>query len=556
MLNFDMDYVKKGISEKFEKAHKEKIYENITIEEMMLKNREGIGLHTLICKPQTTSTISCIVERTCYPALMNIGKIIGEEFSKRGFAYILQMSRGMGKSEGVWEPNINERNDGIDLLKYLEEEAWVENIGLLGNSYSALAAWSMADSLSSKVKSMYLSMYGCDRFTSAYSNGLFRHDVLTGWTMNNSGIEIKADYIESCKFMPHISVDETLWKVKLDWYRQWISHPSKDDDYWTEGFWGMLAQIPSKVDIPVFILEGWFDHHLASAVNTYEKLPDTTKKKSILKIGPWNHLINNSIDSCKSSAVNMEYNEYFEKLNWFEKTLKKMEIPDGIIEYYNIGEDSWKKTKAYPLKNHSGRKYSLSSEKAQNSLILSNRGSGKIIYKYDPLNPVSSIGAESMLTTFGQLGSKIQPEKNYREDVLSFETSPLEMNMDIIGEIGINLRVKSSAEDTSFCVKIMDVTEAGDAYNIRTVIGTLGYRNGKNIYEEYQAENYVDLTLKSWPISWRINKGHKIRIDITSTDFPQYSVHPNRRELWCLVESPTVATQTIDCTYSYIEFPG
>lgn len=124
-----------------------------------------------------------ILQRSPYVHLMDMYLLHGKNLAQRGFIYILQFCRGTGQSEGEWEPNVNERQDGLDTLNWLQNEPWVKNIGYWGNSYLALTGWCMADAVPSKVKGMYLSVYGTDRFTSAYSKGMFRHDVLTSWAM-------------------------------------------------------------------------------------------------------------------------------------------------------------------------------------------------------------------------------------------------------------------------------------------------------------------------------------------------------------------------------------
>ena len=144
----------------------------------------------------------------------------------------------------------------------------------------------MADALPPQVKSMYLGVYGTDRHTSAYQDGLFRQDILTAWAQENAGVPIASNMMDSYRYRPQLHVDEALWGVSLPWYRDWISHTDRSDPYWSQGFWKMLKDIPGKVNIPVFIREGWYDHHLGSALVTYQDLSPQAKAHSILQIGP------------------------------------------------------------------------------------------------------------------------------------------------------------------------------------------------------------------------------------------------------------------------------
>ena len=196
---------------------------------------DGTRLYMMIYKPETCGSFPVLVQRSAYPGQIENYRIYGEDLARRGYGYVLQICRSMGKSEGVWEPNVNERKDGLELLDWLNEQEWVENIGYFGASYLALTGWAIADAVPEKVKGMMLTVYGTDRFNSAYEKRMFRHDVLTGWSMGNAGHPVLADYLESCRFRPHAKVDEELWGGRLSWYQDWIHAVKRSDRYWQQG---------------------------------------------------------------------------------------------------------------------------------------------------------------------------------------------------------------------------------------------------------------------------------------------------------------------------------
>lgn len=123
-------------------------------------------------------------------------------------------------------------------MQALDKLSWIDCMGYKGASYLALTGWAMADAMPSKVRSMYLTVYGTSRHTSAYKDGLFRQDILTAWAMSNAGFPVSADYLTSAAYRPQVQVDEALWGKRLDWYRDWITHTDADDPYWQQGFWG------------------------------------------------------------------------------------------------------------------------------------------------------------------------------------------------------------------------------------------------------------------------------------------------------------------------------
>ena len=174
-------------------------------EERMLPMRDGIRLKTVIWLPQPMEKeeqFPAILVRSCYAQQEPILRIRAEEFVKRGFAFVYQWCRGTGGSEGKWEPNVNERADGLDTVTWLAGQPFVKNIGYWGDSYLALTGWCMADAVPEKVKTMCLGVYGVDRHISAYQDGLFRMDVLTSWARENAGTAVRADNEASYLFRP------------------------------------------------------------------------------------------------------------------------------------------------------------------------------------------------------------------------------------------------------------------------------------------------------------------------------------------------------------------
>jgi len=528
-------------------------------EEIMLNMGDGTSLRTIIYRPDTQEPVPAIITRTCYPELDDIHRVRGEEYSKRGLAFVYQYCRGTGGSEGVWEPNVNERADGKTTIDWICGQDWVKNAGYMGCSYLALTGWVIADILPAKVKTMYLTHYGVFRHTSAYKDGLFRHDVLTSWTMNNAGFKIDADYLKSCRYMPHIGADEKLWGRRLDWYRHWITASDRSDEYWEQGFWKMLRDMPEKVTVPIFMAEGWYDHHLGSAIETYCALSDDVRKKSAFLIGAWNHIFQPKLEG--HSGVNFETSEDIRALDWFFDILVDEKEPQAQVKAYIIGDDSWHLRSSYQIKPLSEKRLHIADKNSLGVYCLTDTAAGRAgfaSYTYDPNNPVISHGAESMLFTEKDQGSLLQPEPNYREDVISCISGVFEKGFTIFGSISVSLTVSSDAKDTAFAVKVMEIMSGGKTVNIRTGITTLGYRNGAEARLSYEPESKVSVRIDMWDIAWKVQPGSKIRIDITSSDFPQYSIHSNYAGCWSFQDKTRIAKQHVyfgSGADSYICFP-
>ena len=516
-------------------------------EEYFIPSSDGVRLETWLYFPlHSEGPVSTIAVRSCYPNQEELLVKKAEAFNRRGFGFAIQWCRGTHRSEGDWVPNVHEREDGLAFMDFLQQDARVLNVGYWGDSYLAMTGWCMADAVPSKVKAMCLNVYGCFRHVSAYQDGLFRQDILTSWAMENAGKMVNADYLESAAFRPQIEVDEKMWGIRLEWYRHSITHTDADDPYWEEGFWGMMKEIPSKIRIPLYIREGWYDHHLGSALCSWNALAEKTKAMSILEIGPWNHYSNVCIEH--QTTKSLRNNSISGPALWFDGILRKGMEPAEEIRLYEVGGDTFEKYQEYPVPVKESRVFYLrAGSDPINHKLTSAEGAeqSSVSYVYDPNDPVISHGAESTLHSIQENGSLLQAEVNARGDVISFVSDSLQESLHVNGQISVHLFVSSDARDTAFTAKLMEVFEDGSAYNVRGTITTLAYRNGASHRGTYRPGEIVRITLNMWDIDWLFQKGSRLRLDISSSDFPQYAVHTNHEGVWSLQKDTIIAHQTL-----------
>lgn len=543
-----IDWVLAAIEKDYAGMANDSPFETADPEIIMLPMPDGAALYTVICKPAGQGPFPTILMRSCYPDQEPILSRHAEEYCRRGFAFVYQLCRGTGLSEGKWEPNVNERRDGKETADWLASQSWAGPIGYWGSSYLALTGWAIADILPEKVKTLYLTHYGTDRYTSAYQCGLFRQDVLTAWAMGNAGFPVAADYRASLLYRPHVQVDEALWGGRLDWYRDWVTSTNRQDSYWNSGFWKELQEIPSRIKVPIYLGEGWYDHHLGSALRSWEALSAESKKNSILRIGAWNHGFRPCVEG--SANENLENSDVKSAFAWFDAILRRGEQPEGRVLTYRINADNWQSVPAYPFEMKSERIFYLDAggfnDQAYTLRDEPANEDATVKYSYDPVNPVPSHGAEAMLATMREVGSLVQPPCGFRKDVVSFVSDPLTEDINILGKIQIVLEVKSSADDTAFTAKLIEVKANGKAYNIRSGITTLAYRlNSDQKRMSYEPDTAVEANISLWDISWRVEAGSRLRLDISSSDFPQYAVHSNFAGVWSHQDRTRIAEQTI-----------
>jgi len=530
--------------------------------------RDGTELYTRAYLPAGPGPWPVVLIRNPYAGMLPMLEVTASVWNEYGYAAIVQDCRGPGRSGGEWTPFVNERMDGLDTIEWIVRQRWMDgNIGTYGHSYLSAVQLAMADRFPQEVKAMVLSGFSTERFRSHYMNGMFRQDVYTGWALDNAGTEPLEPgnlFARAVSIRPHIEMDEQLFGKQLPWYRQWITNTSPLDEYWSAGFWAELREIPKYIQTPVLMAAGWFDHHLDGMLMDYRKLPEGTRAVSRLIVGPWVHTL--------SPAGDLEYpdgerNLLAEAVRWFDVHLRGAgeSVPAGETMTYVVREGRWRR---WPGGfEPDGRRI----------LYLAGDGSvphriagapspleERIGYTYDPDNPVPTRGGAGLLRYLSgapdapKPASLRQEPPGYRDDVISFLSDPLDEDLRIAGSVEVRLFVGSEAPDTAFSVNLMEVTPDGEAYNIRDGITSLSYRNGVKLPVEYIPGSVVEVIIKLWPIAWTIRKGCRLRLDVSSSNFPAYHVHPNRSGCWALQADTRVARQTVHLGGRYpsrIEIP-
>lgn len=512
----------------------------------MIPMRDGVKLYTVFWLPQGEGPHKVLFSRTPYPASEEKYEYQGKVFTERGYGFIYQYCRGTGKSEGVWEPFKNERADGIDALNWLQAEECIESIGLYGYSYLSFVQWIVLDALPSKVKTAYLEHYGTRRYHQMYCNGMFRYDIYSAWATSNAGAADPPSYdkvLEAGFYRPHIAADRDVWGMDIPWYRQWLESPDQNSSYWRDSFWDILSKSPSKINIPVAIGCGWYDHHFGGMMEGYRDLSDYAKKHSRLVIGPWAHSKNPCVDRVDTSdAFEGGLHGFEGVLQWMDKILKYKETPDTEVLAYSIGQ-GWRKFSVWDAETTT-QKLFFSNTK----LLEAPPEEESIGYVYDPAEVMETRGAECMCyAPLAWRGSRKQPKPQYRKDMISLVSAPLKRDLVIKGAVKIGLCVSSDAEDTAFVVRLMEITPKGESYNIRTGATTLRYRNDSGTAIDYIPNTKAFCEIELWDILWKLSKGSKIRIDVSSSSFPEYHIHLNTKQLWAYETKGRVAHQKIWC---------
>lgn len=543
------------------------------VQEHRIEVETGIFLHTCIIFPSGRKTSPTILIRNPYD--YDIPRLLASvsQFAHFGYTVALQSCRGCGKSDGTFVPFLYEKNDGLKTIEYLSKQEWQDGrIGLFGFSYLSFCQYVLADCLPKQVKTMFLDKLGINRYGQMYMNGMFRPEFYTAWVVAVTDMKKNLDraslYRQSLEILPHKEMDVRLFGHRIEQYQGVINHVDQDSKFWRENIWSGMKEMAEKMPVPVLMCAGWFDHQIKGMINTHKRLPQHIGEKSRFIIGPWDHLGNVAGEYPFENTERMGSMGIKAGLEWFDIRLKNKQAPKDYfgVHLYQCGNNSWERFEDLPYGKEKtvlyfspeGLKRSDENEMMYGSLSHKPCPQGEVSYRYDPKDPVRTVGGNCMMAWMfkgfkgSKHGSVLQPSYRDRSDVLTFYSDVLEEDMVIFGSVKAVLFVSTDAGDTSFTVKVMEEDEAGRAYNLCDGISSLRYRNNAKRAEEYRAGEIRELEFELWDIYWNLKKGRKVRVDISSSNFPAYINHKNTEKAWQDEAEVIVATQTI---YFGEEFP-
>jgi len=519
--------------------------------------RDGIRLMTHVWLPQGTGPWPVIVQRNPYVNADNVrdpGLMI---FVRYGFVVVHQECRGRHESEGEWEPFVHEREDGLDTIAWITEQEWHDgNIGLYGPSYMSFNQWVLVDALPPEVKTLYLSVMGTEQHSLIYMNGMFRPDIYTSWVVTNAGVDwqdrdVNEVALEAARYLPQSEMDKEILGRTLDWYQSLLSNPGAGDPLWKTSLWHELCQAPARLNIPVHLTAGWFDIALNGMFASYGQLRPEIREASRMVVGPWAHHMQPYGDlTFPNGSADGPNGGLKAALDWFNTMLKgKAYLEErGVVHAYAIGAARWESWHSWPPQHEIKQLYLY----GVNELgAAPDCEQSEVSYTYNPADPVPTAGGSGLLSVYGdspylpKAASVRQPEPGSRSDIITFLSDPLKHDLQLAGSIAITLLAASSAEDTAFTAKISEVFPSGEAYNIADGITSLAYRNGAQEAIAYTPEEKVDFTITCWPIVWELKRGSRIRLDVSSSNFPAYHVHQNTAGIWGQQHQGKAAIQTL-----------
>lgn len=545
---------------------------------VMIPMRDGIRLSTDLYIPEKIECkLPCILIRTPYNKKILRGKDKESYmFAEQGFVVAVQDMRGKYESEGEYNWTEKDGKDGSDTITWISQQSWSNGkIGTYGCSYLGENQIQIA-----KTRNSHHSAMIAKGASATYTNG----DLYRNWATNNGGAFelamifswfrrngskinphfppglsreqlIKAsnfyklepilpdiDLISFLRSLPLINLMNKAGAPPNEW-EGIISHEPADP-WWDQFDW---VKDSDRFDVPTILVDSWYDYGVADTLSLFNLLrknsvSSSARKNQFVVIAPTTHC---EYEEASKKTIVGERNlgdarfDYWDLyLKWFNFWLKGIEnnitnMPK--IHYYLMGMNTWKNSDEWPLAETKFTKYYLHSEGQANSRF----GSGELslerpereppdIYVYDPKTPVPTVGGQACCTGEKKSeGSYDQSIVETRHDVLVYTSSILKEGIEVTGPLEVVLYISSTAKDTDFTAKLVDVYPNGKAYNVQEGILRTRYREGFNKKVWMKKGEVYKIKINLHATANYFGPGHRIRLEVSSSNFPRFDRNLN-----------------------------
>ncbi len=527
--------------------------------------RDGTKLSTDLYLPKGKGPFPVLLGRTPYgnhDPLRIAGKVW---MAQRGMAFAFQDCRGRHDSEGEWEPFRSERRDGFDTLTWLAKQKFCSgNIGMMGGSYEGYCTWIVAPEAHPALKAIAPLVPLPDPVINVpYQNGAFFWNMLVwglmvfGKTNQTVG---NINWTRYYRYLPLRKMDEAIGMKSRAW-RNWMDHPTFD------AWWKEVCYMHewAKVNIPVLHICGWYDD---DGISTYKNFPGMrangktpqARDSQRLIVGAWPHKVNMSskvgeIDFGPQAVINLNaiILKFFARHLAGEAHDKK---PEPRCRLFLMGENQWRGFSDWPIPKAVTTKFYLHSKGNANSLL----GDGMLstdkptsteepdCYTYDPKDPAPYVTDPVSL----QLGEACDQQAiERRMDVLVYSTAPLKDDIIVCGRVFAELFISTDVKGTDFTAKLVDVWPNGKAIQICDGVQRAEFRNSLAKAEWLKQNEIYKVAVDVWATGIRFLKGHKIRLEISSSAVPKFTPHLNTDTDQADETEPVIAHQTVHHTGDY-----
>jgi len=516
--------------------------------DMAVPMRDGVVLRADVHKPASGGPFPVLVERTPYN---KEGKKF-DAFVKAGYIVVCQDTRGRYKSDGEFESlcrfKTHDAEDGYDTVEWAARLPGSNGkVGTFGTSYNAFLQWRLAPLQPPSLVAMAANSIPA-RMTDLEGPGTIRPGRRLQWFFRTISPDLwkragrpgPQTTKEAAKvwddgegerllhFLPWLRLPDHVFATETDAVRAWLREPHRDP-------W-QLDKGCTRITVPNQNFTGWYDHcngtiDLHRAMVRHGSTP-TARKGQRLIIGPWGH---STLGKRKIGDLDFGPNAAMDvtaaQIRWFDYWLKGK--PTGVdkdapVKIFVMGANRWRDETEWPPKRAKPTTLFLASGGKANTPAGDGRLMSKVAtaasdrYRYDPRDPVPTQWGKTMFTVPAD-----QRPLAKRQDILVYQTEPLTEPVDVTGHAEVTLYAASSAPDTDFFARLIDVAPDGVARDVAMGMVRARYRDRLTKPKLLKPGEVTRFTIRLGPTSNEFRPGHRIRLDITSSDFPNYDRNHN-----------------------------
>jgi len=502
--------------------------------------RDGIKLTADIYQPEVEGKLPVLLQRTPYNRAGGAGSAAA--MAAHGYVVVIQDTRGRFDSQGEFYPFRYESQDGYDTVEWAASLPYANGkVGMFGGSY--VGATQMLAAISSPPHLVAIQPYVTaseyyDGWT--YQNGALMQWFASSWS---SGLAVdtlrrKASGLQDPKsWVAQLPVD-TYRMLELPpvsalapYFGDWVAH-ERDDDYWRP--W-KISDHYAEMNVKALHAGGWHDIFLKGTIQNYVGMRSASPARADqrLLLGPWAHADTSpegkigDVTFGKSAVLDSDGTI----LRWYDYALKgvRNEYATGApVRLFIMGENAWRDEREFPLARTRNTKYYL-----RNGALSTDAPGAEepAAYEYDPANPVPTIGGR-LCCGNNQLppGPADQRPNEGRPDVLVFSTPPLTKDVEATGWVKATLYASSSAVDTDFTALLADVEPSGYARFLTDGVARARYRNSTTRAEPIEPGKIYEYAIDLWATSNLFKAGHRIRLYVSSSNFPRFNRNLNTGE--------------------------
>jgi hypothetical protein len=493
----------------------------------MVAMQDGIELATTVYLPDGPGPFPVVLSRTPYDK--NGLKNEGNNFVRRGYAFVAQDLRGRFKSKGhhaiiFHNDGWQNPHDGHDTLQWIAGQPWCNGkIGSTGGSALGITQNMAAPHAPDALKAQFVVVAFSDMYSQgAYQGGAFRSGLLEKWLKTTGMTDVNL--------------------------KTFVAHPDYDS------FWaGLNAETQAEhVHAPAVFLGGWYDIFLQGTINSFVTIQDHggegARGRCRLILAPLGH---GTMKELKYPANATKFPKCGNNAAWFDFVLKG--VANGVgeekaVHYYVMGDPTdknapgniWRTADSWPPASVETAFYFHPEGKLSSSAPPADGGQQS--YRYDPANPVPTVGGAEL---GDDIGPKDQRKVESRSDVVVFSTDVLTEPIEATGRVTAKLYVASDCPDTDFTVKLTDVYPDGRSMLVTDGILRARFRESFEHEKLLEPGKVCELTIDLWSTSLIFNRGHKIRVAVSSSNAPRFDPNPNTGHAFRADKESRVATNTI-----------